>query len=375
VDSDAPGRPDPRTPDRLAIDIAVRLSLLGLFAYFALSLMAPFLSILLWSIVLSVALYPVFAWVRDRLGGRPKLAAALITFATLSIVLGPTTVLVSSLIHTLETLAMKVHGGSLAIPAMPPALAEIPIVGPGIATGWTQATTNLEAFLTTYRSALLGAGEWVLHAVAGLAGSVLVIVVAVLISGFLYFPGPRFVTAFRAFASRVVGPHGSDFVDLAGATIRNVARGVIGVAAIQALLIGVGLIVAGVPAAGLLTMAVLVLAILQIGSGPVVVPLLIWAWIQMPTPQALLVTAYMVPVSVIDNVLKPMLMGKGLPTPMLVILMGVIGGTISYGLIGLFLGPIVLAVFYELIVYWVAAETEAPAAGPPAVPEEGGGIV
>jgi predicted PurR-regulated permease PerM len=144
------------------------------------------------------------------------------------------------------------------------------------------------------------------------------------------------------------------------------------VAAIQALLIGVGLLVAGVPAAGLLTMAVLVLAILQIGSGPVVLPLLIWAWIQMPTPQALLLTAYMVPVSLIDNVLKPLLMGKGLPTPMLVILMGVIGGTISYGLIGLFLGPIVLAVFYELVVYWVAAER--PAAVPPAAPGGSGRV-
>jgi predicted PurR-regulated permease PerM len=194
---------------------------------------------------------------------------------------------------------------------------------------------------------------------------VLVIILAVLISGFLYFPGPRFVTGFRAFAARVVGVHGSDFVDLAGATIRNVARGVIGVAAIQALLTGVGLIVAGVPGAGLLTLAVLILAILQIGSGPVVIPLLIWAWLQMSTGAAVLLTAYMIPVSIIDNILKPILMGKGLPTPMLVILVGVIGGTISYGLIGLFLGPIVLAVFYELLVFWVAA---APAAAPPPAP-------
>ena len=121
--------------------------------------------------------------------------------------------------------------------------------------------------------------------------------------------------------------------------------------------------VAEVPGAGLLTMAVLVLAIVQIGSGPVVVPLLIWAWFQMSMPGALLLTLYMVPVSLVDNILKPMLMSKGLPTPMLVIFAGVIGGTISYGLIGLFLGPIVLAVFYELLVYWVAAE---PAAGPAA---------
>ncbi len=360
---DAPRPAETRTADRIAIDIAVRLSILGLFAYFALGLLSPFLSVLLWSIVLSVALFPAFSWLRDRLGGRSRLAALLLTVAGIAIVVGPTTLLVSSLIETLETLADKVHGGSLRIPPMPPHIGDLPVVGDSIARAWALATANLEDFISTYRKALLGAGEWLLHSVAGLAGSVMQILIAVLISGFLYFPGPRFVHGFRLFARRVAGPHGSDFVDLAGATIRNVARGVIGVAGIQALLIGVGLMVAEVPGAGLLTMAVLVLAIVQIGSGPVVVPLLIWAWFQMSMPGALLLTLYMVPVSLVDNILKPMLMSKGLPTPMLVIFAGVIGGTISYGLIGLFLGPIVLAVFYELLVYWVAAE---PVAGPAA---------
>ena len=129
----------------------------------------------------------------------------------------------------------------------------------------------------------------------------------------------------------------------------------IGVAIIQALLVGLGLIVAQVPAAGLLTLAVLVLAILQIGSAPVVLPLLIWAWFAMGWLPALLLTLYLIPVSVADNLLKPVLMGKGLHTPMLVILVGVIGGTISYGLIGLFLGPIVLAVFYDLLIFWVTS--------------------
>ena len=184
-----------------------------------------------------------------------------------------------------------------------------------------------------------------------------------MIAGFLYVPGPRLVAGFRLFAQRVIGSRGSGFVDLAGATIRNVARGVIGVAIIQALLVGLGLIVAQVPAAGLLTLAVLVLAILQIGSAPVVLPLLIWAWFAMGWLPALLLTLYLIPVSVADNLLKPVLMGKGLHTPMLVILVGVIGGTISYGLIGLFLGPIVLAVFYDLLIFWVTSEP---------VPEEAG---
>lgn len=358
--------PDARSVDRIVVDLAVRLSLLGLFAYFALWLVAPFLSLILWSIVLSVALYPAFASLRDLLGGRPRVAAFLLTVAAFVVLLGPATVLVSSLVHSLEALAASFHGQAFTLPPPPAALNDLPLVGPTLTRSWVQATSNIAGFLETYRSALIHVGEWVLRAVASLAGSLVVIVAAVPIAALLHFPGPRLVTGLRAFARRVAGGHGSEFVDLAGTTIRNVARGVVGVAAIQSLLIGIGLLVAGVPGAGLLALAALVLAIVQVGTLPVVLPLLIWYWIERPTGSAVLLTAYLVPVSLIDNILKPLLMGKGLPTPMLVILVGVIGGTISFGIIGLFLGPIVLAVFYELLVYWVAEPQPPARRGPPA---------
>jgi predicted PurR-regulated permease PerM len=200
---------------------------------------------------------------------------------------------------------------------------------------------------------LLHTGEAVLGAVAGLAGGVLGFAVAVVISGFLYGYGPALVAGGRRFAVRVVGPRGSEFVDLAGATVRGVARGVIGVALIQSLLFGVGVYVAGVPGAGLIALVTLVLGILQLGQGLPTLGVLIWAWTRQDTLPALLLTLYVVPVGFLDNVLKPVLMAKGLPTPMLVILIGLIGGTLAYGMIGLFLGPIVLAVFYELVVSWV----------------------
>ena len=237
---------------------------------------------------------------------------------------------------------------------------------PSAGTAWALASSNLEDFLGQYGRPILNVGDWTLHAAAGLAGSVILVLAAVVISGFLYGPAPRLAAGVRHFAVRVVGARGSAFVDLAGITIRNVARGVIGVALIQSLLIGFALIVAEVPAAGLLTLAVLVLGILQIGSGPVVIPLLIWAWVTRDTMPALFLTLYMIPASLIDNALKPILMGKGLATPALVIFAGVIGGTISYGLIGLFLGPVVLAVFYDLLRFWTADD--------PAAEERPGGI-
>jgi predicted PurR-regulated permease PerM len=165
----------------------------------------------------------------------------------------------------------------------------------------------------------------------------------------------------------VVGPRGGDFVDLAGLTVRSVARGVIGIAVIQALLLGLGLVVAGVPGAGLIALIGLGLGIVQLGVFLPVLGVLIWSWSVQETQTALLLTVYLVAVTLIDNVLRPLVLGKGLPTPMLVILVGLIGGTLSYGLIGVFLGPIVLAVFYELVVGWVRL-------GEPAAPPRPGGI-
>jgi predicted PurR-regulated permease PerM len=128
---------------------------------------------------------------------------------------------------------------------------------------------------------------------------------------------------------------------------------VIGISVLQALLAGLGLMAVGIPAASLITSLVLILGIIQIGPSIVLIPLIVWSWMTMETKTALLFTAYMVPVSLLDNVLRPLVMGRGLDTPMLIILIGVIGGTLSYGITGLFLGPIVLAVIWELLVAWI----------------------
>jgi predicted PurR-regulated permease PerM len=201
--------------------------------------------------------------------------------------------------------------------------------------------------------------------VAAISVDVLKFVASVIIAGFLFLPGPRLATGARAFASRLIAPRGAQFVDLAGATIRNVSRGVIGVALLQALLAGVILYVAGIPGAGLIAFGVLLLCIVQIGAAPVILPVLVWIWMTHPTTYSLVLTVLLVPVGLVDNVLKPLLMARGLTTPMLVILTGVIGGTLTHGLVGLFLGPVVLSVFYELVVAWTRLDggpIEAPAA-------------
>ena len=194
-------------------------------------------------------------------------------------------------------------------------------------------------------------------AFAGSAGlGALKFVAAVALSGFLFHYGPRLVTTIKRIQARLVTQGSQDFVALAGLTIRTVSNGVIGVAVLQALLAGIGLKLAGVPHAGLLAFAVLILAVLQIGSAVVLIPVTIWIWATKDFAAALPLTIYLLIVGLADNVVKPILMGRGLSTPTLVIFIGVLGGMLAHGILGLFVGPIILAVTWELAMAWIREE-------------------
>jgi predicted PurR-regulated permease PerM len=158
-----------------------------------------------------------------------------------------------------------------------------------------------------------------------------------------------------------VPEHSEHFLELAGATIRAVSQGVIGVAIIQSLLAGIGFKLAGIPGAGLLAFAVMILTIVQIGAAIVLLPVIIWIWIDKDFTTALLLTLFLVMVGILDNILKPLVMGRGLTTPTLVIFIGVIGGTLAHGIVGLFIGPIILSLAWELTVAWIRAGRADPA--------------
>lgn len=335
------------------IQLAVRLALLALLVYWSFVVMQPFVPILAWSVVLAVALYPVFSWLTALLGDRAKLAATILTLINLGIVIGPATWLGLGAIDGVREFAAQLAAGTLTIPSPPAGIKEWPIIGTQLYGLWEQASTNLRALLvqlaphlTPFAGTMLG---W-----AGDAGmGTLKFLVAVALTGFLFPTGPRLVAATRHFLSRVVPERSADFVALAGATIRSVAQGVIGIAVAQAFMIGIILKLADVPRAGFLAFLVMMLGILQIGAAVVVIPILIWLWFTKPFAAALVITLCILPVSLADNVLKPIVMGRGLTTPALVIFLGVIGGTLAHGIVGLFIGPIILAVAWELLTAWV----------------------
>ncbi len=347
---------DPSSRDRLAasfFEIAIRLGAFGLLLYLSLVLIQPFISIAIWSVVLAVALYPAFEWLAFRLRGRRHLAAALITILCLMIIIGPATWLALGLVESLRMISERLDFSTFAIPPPPNSLKEWPLIGDAVYQFWDLASTNFQAAFAKIIPQLKPLGSSLLRAGADTGIGLVKFLVSIIVAGFLFVPAPSLVDAVKKVARRLNSTRGEELVIQTGATIRAVSRGVIGISVLQALLAGIGLIVAGIPQASLITFAVLICGIIQIGPSIVLIPVIIWSWTAMETTSALLFTAYMVPVNLIDNFLRPIIMGRGLKTPMLVILIGVIGGTLAYGITGLFLGPIVLAVIWELLVAWV----------------------
>ena len=346
------------------IQLVIRLGLLAFLIYWTFILIRPFVPILVWSIVLAVALYPVFSLLSRLLGGRPKLAAAILTIINLGIVIGPATWLGLSAVEGLKEFAGNLSAGNLVVPSPPEGVKDWPLIGPRLYELWSQASNNIRAALREVAPHL----KPVAGTLLGLAGNAgvgtLKFLLSVALAGFLFPYGSQLVTAGRGFLHRIVPEQSEHFLELAGATIRAVSQGVIGVAIIQSLLAGIGFKLAGVPGAGLLAFAVMFLTIVQIGAAIVLLPVIIWIWIDKDFTTALLLTLFLGIVGIFDNIVKPLVMGRGLTTPTLVIFIGVVGGTLAHGIVGLFIGPIILSLAWELTVAWIRADRAGAASLP-----------
>jgi len=343
-----------------AVHLAIRLGLLAGLAYWSYLLVQPFIPILLWGTILAVALYPVHQQLARGLGGRPVISAILVTLASLALVIGPASWLAFGLVEALRWISEQFGEGRFVVPAPQEAVKNWPLVGGKVFDLWDLASSNLAQALTKLAPY---AKPW-LAAILGVArsagGEILKFLAAVILAGFLFIPGPRMVAGLRAFLAHVVPERSEEFLMLAGETIRSVSRGVIGLAMLQALLAGLGFMVADIPGAGLFTFLVLVFGIAQLPSAIFLIPLIIWFWFTRDVTAATLFTLYIVPVGLLDNILKPIVMGRGSRTPIAVIVLGVIGGTLAHGILGLFIGPVVLAVGWTLLAAWMQEEVGHP---------------
>ena len=339
--------------DKKLIDLIIRLLFLGLFIYSALVMLAPLAGVVMWAGILSIALYPLFDTLQHKLGGRKALASTIFVLLGLLLTLGPLATGVSATFGAATELGEKAAAGQLQIPPPPEFLGEIPVVGQRLVKIWSLFENNLSVALNTYGDQIKEVTKIVFGTVAGIGFSLLGLALSVVIMGAFLTPGPKMVASLQAFANRIFAPRGGEYVMMAGATIRNVTKGVVGVAALQAFAIWIVLALFGIQSATVLAFICFFLSIVQLGPGIVFLPLIIYAWNSMSGGAALLFTVLAVPLTIGDSFLRPVMISKGLETPMVVIIIGVIGGVMAYGLIGIFMGPVLFAVFYELFNMWM----------------------
>ena len=339
------------------IEAGIRLGLLFLLAAFSLKILSPFINLVLWAAIIAVAIYPLFQWLTRKLGGRTKTAAAVFVLVSLALILVPSFIFFGGAIEESKAVSERVQAGTLSIPPPSPQVAEWPVIGEQAFELWSRASQNLAETLSAYEDQVHAVVQWGLGAIGGLGGTVLQFVLSILIAGLLLANAEGAVKGVTALASRFFGQDGADMVVLAEKTIRSVTIGVIGIAVIQSILSFLGMAIIGVPLASLWALLVLVLAIVQLPPIIVLAPVMVYAFAAKSTTAAIFFLVYGLLVSGSDAVLKPMLLGRGVNVPMLVILLGAIGGMISYGIIGLFVGAVVLAVAYQLLVAWVMEGT------------------
>jgi predicted PurR-regulated permease PerM len=340
---------------RFAVDLAIRLALIAGVVWVSLALLRLSMPLMAWAVILAVAVHPVFAVLRRRLRLPRGLAASLVSLVLLALLLLPVVMLATSAIGTLEGYSKLLAEGGHLLPSPPESIREWPVIGQRLHDLWTHANEDVRPLLTGHVEQLASVGRWVGRIAAGVTLEILQFAGAIVVAGVLLVYAETLTGVVRDLADRVADDRGRHFLDITGSTIRNVSQGVIGIALLQSALLGIGMLVAGVPFAGALTFACLVLAIVQVGPNIVMIPVIIWTWLSLPMLTAAVFTAYTAPLLLVDNVLRPIVMARGLQTPMVVILAGVICGTLVGGLIGLFIGPVILAVFYDLVTAWIVA--------------------
>jgi predicted PurR-regulated permease PerM len=344
------------------LEVLIRAALLLALAVLCVVVFLPFLTLMIWALILAVSLYPLHQALAVRIGGRHGLAATVVVLLSVVLLVAPTAVLMSSLGDSIHRLISDVQNNTLAIPAPPDAVATWPVVGERLHALWTQAHIDLPALVRSLEPKVGDLAKSALGFVASIGGGVLQFVAALIIAGIVMGFGQAGARTSQRVFARVVGPErGAEFTRLATATIRAVAQGVIGVALIQAIVVGLCLLVAGVPWAGVLAVIVLVLGIAQIPALLVTLPAIAYLWMsgEYGTGAAIGYTLLLAVAGMSDNVLKPLMLGRGVDAPMPVILLGALGGMATAGILGMFVGATLLALGYQIFRGWIAGDPDA----------------
>jgi predicted PurR-regulated permease PerM len=335
-----------------ALEASIQIGLAALLVIGCLVILYPFSPLIMWGIIIAIASYPTYLKLQRLLKGRGTLAAVLWTLLLLAVLIVPLVLLAENLIEGIQPLVARLRDGTLALPQPPDSVQTWPIIGPKLWRAWSSASRDLGQALVKFTPQIKTAIPGILSASAGVGGTVLQFLLSILLSGVLLANARAAAELTRSLAIRLFGEQGPEYQQLVGATIRSVTNGVLGVAVIQTIFAAAGFFVVGLPGAAVWSVIFLVAAILQIGM-LVLIPAVVYAFAIATKTAAVIFLVWCIIVGLMDNVLKPLLLGRGAPVPIAVIFIGVIGGFISMGIIGLFVGAIVLSVGYKLFLAWI----------------------
>ena len=352
----------PSTEDRAflgrALETSIRIGLILFLVVWCFQIARPFLNPIVWGIILAIATQPIYAALCRAMGGRSSLAAAILVVGALLVLIVPSVLLTTNLVESTTQLAEKAEAGALEVPPPPAGVADWPIVGDRVHDFWAAASRNLEAALDPLHPQLKAVSRWVLETGASAGFGLVVFALSIVLAGVLLASGEPAVDAARRVAERLVPDRGAELVALASGTVQSVTRGILGTAFIQSFLAGLGLLAAGVPAFGLWALLVLLLAVVQLPPLLVLGPIIVWVFASKSMGVAVLFAIWSTAVGLSDSVLKPLLLGRGSEVPTAVIFIGAIGGFMRAGIIGLFVGAVVLAVGHNLFKWWLETAHE-----------------
>ena len=356
-------------PQKDLVRTVLQVLFVGLLIGASLWILHVFIGAIVWATMIAVSTWPLMRGLERLLFGKRKLAVAGMTIVLLAVVLGPFLGAVAAIVANVDDIAAFARKlPTYQLPPAPAWLQKLPIAGPEVSRFWDQAATAGVPALLKEASPYVGdVAKWFASRVGSVSALLVELLLTIVIAAVMYAKGETAVRGVRAFARRLAGSRGEGAVDLAGGAIRGVAMGVVLTAIAQSLLAGAGLLVAGVPFAPALTVAMFILAIAQIGPMPILIPAVIWAYGALGSGWGTGLLVWSLAVGTVDNVLRPILIKKGADLPLLLIFAGVIGGLVSIGLMGVFVGPVLLSVAYTLLTAWVDREDGAAAPEPEGV--------
>ena len=344
---------------------ALRIGAIFLVVYLGYRILAPFIPLVLWGAIMAVAIYPLHRRMAAWIGDRINISATLVTLLGLIILIVPLIILTESLVTGSMSLADGISAGTVHVPSPPEWIQGWPLVGEKLHAGWLLASENFGAALQQFGPQLEALRESLIAIAGGVGGASLQMFGSIIIAGVFLGTADSCLAKARSIFSGFVGERGPLLLAESETTIRSVARGVLGVAVIESILVAIGLIAAGVPAAGLWTFLVLVLSIVQVPPLISVIPLIIYALATATAFGSTVLIICGVLAVVVDTILKPVLLGRTADAPMLIILMGAIGGMLVWGVAGLFIGSVILVWCWEALEFWVIKDDM-----PPRLPQE-----